>query len=420
MVPLRVAASLRFVASLVALMALAWAGSPALAVEPVLDHSVDACDDFFHFACNAWIKDHPIPEDQSRWTAFDELNIHTRDSLHDLLEEAVAHPTGDSAKPGAYYAACMDEAGIEARGLKPLQGELDRIAALSDKTALPVLVAALQRNGSDVLFDFDSGIDDSDPVHDIAVLGQGGLGLPDRDQYVKTDPKSVELRAKYRAHVARMLVLSGMDEAGSGAAADAVIAFETSLAQHALTRVQRRDPKAVFHKLPIAALTSAAPDFAWDRYFTAIGVPTFKLLNIREPDFVDNLGKLLDATPLETIRTYLRWQVLHRSAPFLPSAFVDENFAFYGKILQGKQVIEPRWRRCVVATDAALGEALGKLYVEHYFPPTNRALVRHLIGDVRAAFRRDIDTLPWMGAVTRKRALEKLDAMVEKIAYPDK
>jgi endothelin-converting enzyme/putative endopeptidase len=403
------------------LAALLLAASRAGAAETTaVDPAVNPCDDFYKYACNAWIAANPIPADQSRWTRFDALSIRTRDQLHALLDQAVAQPQPDSAKVATYYGACMDEAGIEASGLTPLRDQLARIDGLTHKAELAAGLAALHAIGVNVLFGFDSGADDDDPAHDIAQLTAGGLGLPDRDYYLKDDAKSVELRGQYRAHVARMLALLGTEQAAAEADADGIIAFETELARHSLTRVQKRDPNAVFHKLERAALTKEAPDFAWDAYFAAAGTPSFARLNVHEPDFVEGMGRLIDATPLEAIRTYLRWHLVHRAAPFLPAGFVAENFSFYGQILQGRKEIEPRWRRCVVATDEALGEALGRLYVEQHFPPSARGRVQRLIADVRTAFRHDIETLPWMGAETRKRALEKLAAMAEKIAYPDK
>ncbi|HLY57012.1 MAG TPA: M13 family metallopeptidase [Stellaceae bacterium] len=398
---------------------LAASGARAADVAAV-DRSIDPCDNFYQFACKPWIAANPLPADQSRWTRFDALSIRVRDQLHGLLEDAVAHPAPDSAKVADYYASCMDEAGIEKADSIPLKDEFDRIAALQDKNGLPALAAGLQEIGVEALFDFSSGPDDHDPDRDIAILSAGGLGLPDRDYYVKDDAKSVELRNKYRAHVAKMLTLLGDAPPTADNEAQAILDFETELAKHSLTRVQRRDPKAVYHPLTRTALAEAAPGFAWTDYFAKAGTPPFDMLNVAEPAFATEVAALVTATPLDTIKTYLRWQLVHRSAPFLPAAFVNEDFAFFGRTLQGKEQIEPRWRRCVVATDAALGEALGKLYVARYFPDSSREQVKHLIGDVRAAYSKDISALPWMGAETRKRALQKLDAIVEKIGHPDK
>jgi endothelin-converting enzyme/putative endopeptidase len=385
-----------------------------------VDRGVDPCDDFYRFACDNWIKANPLPADQSRWTTFDSLIVDTRDKLAALFDDAIRHPAPASAKVAAYAAACMDEAGIEARGLAPVEAELGRIAALSSKADLAPLLAQLHAIGVNALFDFDSGADDQDPDRSIALLDQGGLGLPDRDYYLKDDAKSAELRAAYKTHVAHMLALAGAATDAADAGAAAIVRLETELATHALTRVQRRDPKQVYHKVGRETLGRTAPGFSWDAYLAATGAPSFASFNLREPGFVEGLGHLVETTPLDDLKLYLRWQMLHRSALLLPKRFVDEDFAFYGKVLQGKQENEPRARRCVEATDAAIGEALGKLYVERYFPPAAKERVAQIIADIRAAFAADIETLPWMGAETRKRAEEKLAAITEKLAYPDK
>lgn len=402
------------------LLALALVGTaPAEAAPaPELDRAIDPCTDFYQFACNKWIAANPIPADRSRWTRFDALAQETQESLHKLLDEAVAHPTDESRKIATYYGACMDRSAIEQAGLRPLQAELDRIDALDGKAGLPLLLAHLHAIGVNAFFDFESGPDDEDSEREIAQLVQGGLGLPDRDYYFRADADSVALREAYRAHVAAMLSLSGMAKRASDQAAAAILSLETALAKASLTRVERRDPHAVYHLQTLAALSHLAPGFDWAGYFKASGAPGFDRLNVAEPGFVSGFDAVLTEIPLDSIKLYLRWQLLDRFAGTLPAAFVTENFEFSGKRLQGQAEIAPQWRRCVASTDKALGEALGKLYVAHYVVPGTKDRIEQLIADLRTAFAQDIATLPWMGDETRRRAYAKLDAMAEKIAFP--
>ena len=408
--------------------ALLVAAMPALAAESsfkvfdpsLLDRSVEPCQDLYKFACGGWLKANPVPPDQPYFGRARELALRNRELLRTLLDDAAAHPGPENQQVADYYGACTNEAAIDAKGLTPLQPELDRIAALTDKQDLPALLAHLQEIGVNALFGFGQESDFKDAAHSIAVVEQGGLGLPDRDYYFKTDDKSVQQRAAYEAHVAKMLGLLGDAPDQAAAEAKSIMALETGLAQEALNRVRRRDPTKVYHKQPVAELERTAPDFAWQAFFTAAGAPSFTDLNIAEPDFVKALGTLIQATPLDTIKTYLRWQLVHSAAPMLSKPFVDENFAFYGEALRGAKELEPRWRRCVIATDAALGEALGKLYVAKAFGPEAKASMKILVQDLRAAYAADLENLPWMGAETKKRALEKLAAMVDKIGYPEK
>jgi putative endopeptidase len=394
---------------------------PATVFDPTLiDQSVDPCTDLYHYACGNWIKANPVPPDQPRYGRFNELANRNREILRALLEDAVAHPTPANRKVADFYGTCIDEAAVEARGAKPLQPELARIAALHSKVGLPALVVHLHQIGVDVLFRFLSQPDFKDATQNIAAIGQGGLGLPDRDYYFKTDDKSVEQRDAYQQHIAKTLVLLGDAPDHAAAAAKAILAFETELAKPALNRVRRRDPTAIYHKMPLTDLVGLAPDFAWSPYFAASGTPQFTELNVSEPEFFKGLDQLIKDTPLTTLTAYLRWQLVRASSAALAKPFVDEDFAFYGSVLRGSKELEPRWRRCVIATDNALGEALGKIYVEKEFGGQSKERVEQLVGDLRAAFAKDLDTLPWMGAETKEKAQGKLQAMVDKIGYPEK
>jgi putative endopeptidase len=392
------------------------AGFDALALDP----AVSPCEDFYHFACGGWMKNNPAPPDQPRYGRFNELALRNRDVLHQLLEDAVAHPTPDNQKVADFYGACLDEAAIESKGLTPLQPLFDRIAALQDKKDLPALVAYLHDAGIEALFGFGARADFKDATQTLAQITPGGLGLPDRDYYFKTDEKSAQQRTAYEAHVAKMLGLLGDPADKAATEAKSILVLETALAKNSLNRLGRRNPSAVYHKKPQDELNALAPDFAWAVYFKEAGAPTFTDLNVSEPEFVKAVDTVIKDASLDDLKTYLRWQVIHSAAPMLPKSYVNESFEFFGKTLTGAKELEPRWRRCVIATDKALGEALGKLYVEKAFGAEAKARMKQMIGDLRAAYAEDLRNVPWMGAETKKRALEKLQAMVDKIGYPDK
>jgi putative endopeptidase len=411
-----------------AIGALLVASSPTRAEEPgfkvfdpsLLDRNVAPCEDLFRFACGGWIKANPVPPDQPYYGRASELAQRNRELLRSLLDDAAAHPSPENQQVADFYGACTDEAAIDAKGLAPLQPELDRIAALTDKKDLPALVAHLQEIGVNVLFGFDAESDFKDAAHSIATLDQGGLGLPDRDYYFKTDEKSTQQRTAYEAHIGKMLGLIGDEPDQSAEEAKSVLTLETALAKQALNLVRRRDPSKVYHKQSVVELERTAPEFAWDAFFSDTGAPAFVNLNVAEPAFVKGFGALIQATPLDALKTYLRWQLVHTAAPMLSKPFVDENFAFYSQTLRGAKELQPRWRRCVIATDHSLGEALGKLYVAKAFGPEAKVQIQTLVHDLRAAYAADLKSLPWMGEETRKRALEKLAVMVDKIGYPDK
>ncbi len=382
------------------------------------------CDDFFHFADGGWIKAHPIPPAYPRWGSFDELRAANEAVLHQILEQAAANksvsPGSNLQKIADFYASCMDEPAIEAVGAKPLDSDLAKIAAINDLTGLQAWIAHSQHNGYSVLFNFDSGQDFKNSTQVIAIARQGGLGLPDRDYYTKDDEKSVELRTAYVQHIANMFKLVGDDDAKAQAEAKAVMDLETALAKASMTRVQRRDPDATYHKMTVAEFDAITPHFAWPRFFEGAGVPNVESLNVSQPDFFKEMDAQLAGTAIDAWKSYLRWNLIHQSAPALSSAFVNENFDFYGKTLQGTKEILPRWRRCVQATDRNLGEDLGQFYVQRAFPPESKAKATEMVHNLIAALREDLSTLDWMSPETRKQAQIKLDAIQIKIGYPDK
>ena len=315
---------------------------------------------------------------------------------------------------------CPDPAAIDAAGAKPIAGTLAEIAAINDPSALQPEIAKLQNQGIGVVFRFGSGQDLDDSTKVIGIASQGGLGLPDRDYYLREDAKSAQLRKDYTRHVAKIFELSGETPEKSAAESQTVMEIETALAKVSMTRVQLRDPHAHWHKLPIAKLRDLTPDWSWEAYFREIGAPAMSEVNISQPDFFKDMNRQLTATPLADWKTYLRWHVLHAYAPELSEAFVQENFAFYGQKLSGAKEIQPRWKRCVQTVNRNLGEALGQLYVEKYFPPEAKARAKEMVHNLTAALHEDIPTLSWMGPETKKAALEKLEAFGVKIGYPDK
>jgi putative endopeptidase len=388
-----------------------------------IDRTADPCVDFYQYACGGWIKSNPIPGDQSRWGRFEALAERNRETLRQILE-ASAKPApgrdGVTQKIGDYYAACMDESAINAKGLKPIQPQLDRIAALKNKSQLAGLIADLHRSGISALFDFGSGQDFKNSSEVIAQADQGGLGLPDRDYYLKTDKESADLRSKYVAHVAKIFELSGETPDRARADADTVMRIETDLARSSLDRVSLRDPEKVYHRMTKQELAALDPAFGWNAYISGTGAPAFDAVNVAWPDFFKAVNSEIQSVDLDSWKTYLKWHLLHSEAPLLPTAFVDENFNFYGRTLTGAKEQRPRWKRCTDLTDQQLGEALGRKFVEQTFGAQGKARTLQTVEALERALGQDIQKLSWMTPVTKQKALEKLHAITNKIGYPDK
>jgi putative endopeptidase len=387
-----------------------------------MDRTADPCVDFYQFACGGWIKSNPIPADQSIWSRFGELAERNRLELRGILESAAKATNRDAneQKIGDYYSSCVDEAAIEKKGAAVLKPEFDHINGLRDKSALPALMAYLHGQGINALFGFGSGADFKNAKQVIAQADQGGLSLPDRDYYVKDDAKSVELRKQYLQHVTNMFKLLGDSPDKAATEATAVMNVETALAKGSGDRVERREPERIYHKMPVTEWQSLTPSFSFAGYLTSVGAPALDSLNVVEPNFFKALDTELKSVSVDDLKTYLRWQLVHSQAESLPRAFQDENFNFYGKTMRGAKEMQARWKRCVTATDGDLGEALGQVFVEKYYPPEAKARTLKMVNQLEAALRQDISDLPWMSEVTKKQALVKLAAIQNKIGYPAK
>ena len=389
----------------------------------ILDKTCKPCEDFYHYASGEWIKKNPTPDAYPSWGRFNELAERNRELLHQILENAAASTKAagsNEQKIGDFYASCMDEKQIDADGIKPLDAEFARIDAIQNTGELQSEVARLQGLGVGALFGFGSTQDAKNSSQVIGGADQGGLGLPDRDYYTKTDDKSKQLREQYQEHVAKMLELAGDSAAKASTEAQSIMTLETKLAEASLTRVEQRDPVKTYHKMDRAELQTLTANWSWGNYFQDIGYANISSVDVSAPKFFEAVNLQLKETSLADWKVYLRWHLLNTAAPWLSKPFVDENFDFNGRKLQGTKELLPRWKRCVSVTDRQLGEALGQIYVQKYFPPVAKARALEMVNQLTVALRDDLNTLSWMGPATRKQALDKLSSFTRKIGYPDK
>jgi putative endopeptidase len=387
-----------------------------------MDTTADPCVDFYQYACGGWMKAHPLPPDRAVWGRFNEVADRNQEILRQILEKAedTSKPrTPDEQKIGDFYAACMDEAAIEAKGTKPIEAELQKIDAATSKAALLGAIVSLQRMGANVLFRFSPSPDAKNSMQMIGEVTQGGLGLPDRDYYLSDNPRQASIRRAYETHVEKMLALAGEPPEKAAAGAKAVMAIETELAKAALDRVSRRDPNKTYHKMTLDDLEKLCPAIPWRKFFQEDGAPPMRSLNVSEPEFFRGLQSVLTNNSLDDLKTYLRWQYVNASADLLPDKFVQEDFHFYGQTLTGAKQILPRWKRCTSYTDRTMGDALGKEFVKAAFPPEAKKRTLELVHQIEAAMRTDLQNVDWMTPETKKQALIKLDAVANKIGYPD-
>jgi putative endopeptidase len=388
------------------------------------DTAVSPCQDFFQYANGGWLKATPIPGDQSTWGGFNEVEERNNIILKQILEETsasgTAAPKGSVPRMvGDFFAAGMDTKAIDKAGISPLKAELARIEALKDAKGLAQELGRFHLEGAGAGFGFSVGQDDKESTAYIAQLSQGGLGLPDRDYYFKDEDKSREIRKQYRDYLASLLTLAGEKPALAKAHAAIVFEMEKRLALASMSRVEMRDPQAIYHKLTLAELRAQAPEFNWDAYFATVGFKGQDKLLVRQPGFFKELSAMAKDTPMAQWKIYLKVHRLNSAASFLSEPFEKARFGFYSATLSGTKEMAPRWKRVLRVTDGALGEALGQLYVARAFTPKAKARAKELVANVRAALKERIRNLDWMTEPTKQAALKKLDGFMVKIGYPD-
>ena len=388
-----------------------------------IDQKADACTDFFQFANGKWRADNPIPPSMVRWSRRWQAGEAAKDQLKVILDDVSSKtdwPRGSAEELiGDYYGSCMNESRINKLGIAPAKPMLTDIDAMKTPADLQRMIRRLHEEAVFVPFGLASTPDNHNPSQVIATVFASGLGLPDRDYYLKTEPRFQEAREKYLLHVAAMFKLAGYDDAKAKAAADTVFQMEKKLAEASLDNVALRDPQATDHKTTFDDLKKLSPAIDWDGFFTAEKLSRADL-NVTEPKFFQEVNRQFRETPMADWKIYLKWQFLHAFADQLSDPFVNENFAFYGKYLNGATELKPRWKRCAESTDQLLGEALGKKYVEKYFPPEAKERAQEMVKNILAAMHDTIESLEWMGPETKKKALEKLSTFNPKIGYPDK
>jgi len=386
-----------------------------------IDKTLDPCVDFYQYACGNWLKSAEIPADQSSWASFVELDERNLLTLRDILEKASVNDPGRNAteqKIGDFYGSCMDEKAVDAKGLESLKPELDRISAVNDKTALIDAVARVHLIGPNPLFNFFSSPDLHNADQVIAYIDQGGLSLPDRDYYIKDDARMTDMRKHLVEYVTQVFVLSGQSSTQAAVSAQTVLRIETALAKASMDRTVRRDPRTRDHKMTRDAAETLAPNFYLERYFAAASTPSFLELNVSNPDFFKQVNGVVESESLDSLKTYVSWHLLRESAPWLSQPFVEANFKMR-QALTGQKEIKARWKRCVEVTDQSLGEALGQKYVELTFGADGKQRMLKMVDALEKSLDEDIQGLPWMTPETKKQAKLKLQAIRNKIGYPD-
>lgn len=389
-----------------------------------LDTTFTPQEDFYHYAIGGWIKNNPVPDDQSIWSGFNELRETTRKQVQTIIDDVSANPGEDinsiRYKVGTFYNIGMDTAKIESESWSPLMKEFERIDAIADKDDVIKEVAHMHIYTTSPLFYFMSSADAKNSEYEIAGIWQGGLGLPDRDYYVENDDRSKEIREAYIEHLQKMFQLIGSDLELSEIEAQRVMNFETRLAKASNTRVENRDVNSTYNKLTTEEIKSRFGGFDWDLYLTETGVGDPKHIEISQPKFIEEVSKMVQEESIDTWKSYLRWSLLNAMASYLSSDFVAQDFEFYGKFLEGRKQNEPRWKRVQGTTNRALGEAVGQLYVEKFFPPEAKELAMKIVQTILVSMEESIKNLEWMSEETKVEALKKLQGFGVKIGYPDK
>ena len=394
--------------------------APGFSIDNI-DKTLDPCVDFYQYACGNWLKKAEIPADQSAWVSFVELDERNLVTLREILEKASANDSGRSPidqKVGDFYSSCMDEKTVDAKGLDSLKPELDRISTVSDKATLMDAVARVHLAGPNPLFNFYSNSDLHNADQVIAYIDQGGLSLPDRDYYIKDDARMTEMRKHLVEEVTQMFTLAGQSPRQAAESAQTVLRIETALAKDSMDRTLRRDPKTRDHKMTREAAVALAPNFYLDRYFAATGAPSFSELNVSNPEFFKQVNGVLESESLDNLKIYVNWHLLRGAAPWLSQPFVDASFKMR-QALTGQKEIQARWKRCVELTDNSLGEALGQKYVEVTFGPDGKQRMLKMVDALEQSLDTDIQGLSWMTDETKKQAKIKLQAIRNKIGYPD-
>ncbi|AMC36122.1 M13 family metallopeptidase [Janthinobacterium sp. B9-8] len=414
--PIRTAITALFIAG----SALSHANNLVLEAD-TMDRSADPCNNFYQYANGHWLEKHPVPADRARYGAYDEVSERNLTALKSIIETA-AKSTGNHAashKVGAFYLSGMDEARLEAEGAKPLAERLAQISAMNTQQDLIRVLAQLHKEGVNPLFDFSVNQDAKNSLRYIVDLSQGGLGLPDRDYYLKLDSKHKKLRHQYKAHLVQMFTLLGDSPQTAEKNAIRILRLETGLASVSMTMVEQRDPEATYHLLNIKDVQKLSPHFTWSAYFEELGITAPKEINIAQPKFFAHISHLFNNTSMDDWKAYLRWHLVHARAQYLSTVFVNTDFAFYSQTLSGAKELRPRWKRVLKSLDQNLGEVLGELYVAQYFSPAAKAKALEMVANIKLAMVEQIKSLEWMSAATKEQALKKLDKVVVKIGYPE-